>query len=64
MKNKKTIVLLNLRFSNFYSQTLFERVKADKKVRLVVIVDLQFKDNIGSHMQKKFALCVLMNSIC
>ena len=46
---KKTVILINLRFSDFYSPPLFKLVK-DKGVRLVAIIDEQFKGQIGPHI--------------
>lgn len=48
--NNITIILLNLRFGDFYSPTLFKLIKEMYPVRLVAILDQQFKDRIGTHI--------------
>lgn len=50
MKYNKTIIFLNLRFSDYYSEGLLKRLKENKQVRLVAIVDHQFKDKIAGHI--------------
>ncbi len=45
---KTTIILLNLRFSEFYSIDLFKRVKEEHAVRFVAVLDQQFKERIGN----------------
>lgn len=47
---KKTIILLNLRFSDFYSEELFKHIKKEYPIRLVAIIDQHFKDRIGQHI--------------
>lgn len=47
---KKTIILLNLRFSEFYSTELFKRIKEKYEVRLVAILDQHFKERINNHI--------------
>lgn len=46
----KTIVFLNLRFSNFYSDTLFKTIKEKYHIRLIAIVDQQFTQNIADSL--------------
>lgn len=50
MHDKKTIIFLNLRFSDFYSKELFKRIKEKNQYRLIAIIDQQFKDKIGAHI--------------
>ncbi|MDR3490825.1 MAG: ATP-grasp domain-containing protein [Gammaproteobacteria bacterium] len=47
---RTTIILLNLRFSDFYSDELFRRVKEVHQVRFVAVLDQHFKDRIGNHV--------------
>lgn len=51
MKYDKTIIFLNLRFSDFYSKDLLRRVKEREMVRFVAVIDQQFKDKIGAHIE-------------
>ncbi|TAK77705.1 MAG: ATP-grasp domain-containing protein [Gammaproteobacteria bacterium] len=46
----KTIIFLNLRFSDFYSKNLFKRVKEEVNVRFVAVLDQQFENQIGEHI--------------
>lgn len=46
----ETIILLNLRFSDFYSIELFKRMKKKHAVKFVAVLDQHFKENIGDHI--------------
>lgn len=46
----KTIILLNLRFSDFYSIELFKRVKQQHNVKFVAVLDQHFKEHVGEHI--------------
>ncbi len=48
---RKTILLLNLRFADFYSKELFSLVKEKFGCRIVAIVDQQFYQRIASHVE-------------
>lgn len=47
---KFTIILLNLRFSDFYSEDLFKQVKELYAPRIIAVLDQHFKARISNHV--------------
>ena len=45
-----TLILLNLRFSDFYSPELFKLVKEQYQARIVAILDQNFVGRVGDHI--------------
>lgn len=59
---KTTVILINLRFSDFYSPSLFKLVKS-KGVRLVAVIDEQFKGQMGPHLLPYFDHIHVLTSV-
>lgn len=59
---KKTLILLNLRFANFYSKHLLQYVKNLEEIRIIAVVDHQFENKIPDYIANYLDEIITLNS--